>query len=251
MVRSSPPRSSSAFRCSTSISRSCRDGAARRHVERAILAGDPRDRCVDHDARTNTRYRSCASPTANRDWRADSGAGCAATLATLGATALVEVLANSELLENPTPQAGEATYAEKLTKETFHLKPAESVALAARTVRLGGAYFFVDGKRIAVMRASTCQVEHAVEAGRRSLRRIAVSCSSAAMGGWCWTRFVLRAPRRWMRARGGGDFASSGSRGANPEVSDLGLVPMTDRDAGAPEELTFELRPRFFLGRLW
>ncbi|HWD96204.1 MAG TPA: methionyl-tRNA formyltransferase [Acidimicrobiales bacterium] len=76
-------------------------------------------------------------------------------LATLGAQALVEVLASPELLAHPTPQAGEATYAEKLTKETFHLEPTMSVALASRTVRLGGAFFFAGGKRIAVVRAAT------------------------------------------------------------------------------------------------
>jgi methionyl-tRNA formyltransferase len=76
-------------------------------------------------------------------------------LAILGAQALVEVLASPELLAHPTPQAGEATYAEKLTKETFHLEPTMSVALASRTVRLGGAFFFAGSKRIAVVRAAT------------------------------------------------------------------------------------------------
>ncbi|HEV7958982.1 MAG TPA: hypothetical protein VGP11_05935, partial [Acidimicrobiales bacterium] len=72
-------------------------------------------------------------------------------LSELGASALVEVLASPELLTHPWPQVGEATYAEKLTKETFHLEPSMTVALASRIVRLGGAHMFVDGKRIAVM----------------------------------------------------------------------------------------------------
>jgi methionyl-tRNA formyltransferase len=123
-------------------------------VERAILAGDREtgvsimtlepsldtgpvhlERRVEIDEKTAAQLRS--------------------ELAVLGADALVEVLSNSELLAHPTPQVGEATYAEKLTKETFHLEPAMSIALASRTVRLGGAYFFIDGKRIAVVRATT------------------------------------------------------------------------------------------------
>jgi methionyl-tRNA formyltransferase len=102
-------------------------------------------------------------------------------LATLGAEALIEVLANTELLSHPIPQVGEATYAEKLTKETFHLEPAMSRALAARTVRLGGAYFFVDGKRIAVVHATP--YEGSVEPGvaRTDERGVVLGCSDGGL----------------------------------------------------------------------
>jgi methionyl-tRNA formyltransferase len=122
-------------------------------VERALLAGDREtgvsimtlepsldtgpvhlERRIEIDEKTAAQLRS--------------------ELAVLGAEALVEVLADSELLAHPTPQVGEATYAEKLTKETFHLEPAMSVALASRTVRLGSAFCFVDAKRIAVVHAT-------------------------------------------------------------------------------------------------
>jgi methionyl-tRNA formyltransferase len=149
-------------------------------VERAILAGDREtgvsimtlepsldtgpvhlERRVEIDEKTAAQLRS--------------------ELAVLGADALVEVLSNSELLAHPTPQVGEATYAEKLTKETFHLEPAMSIALASRTVRLGGAYFFVDGKRIAVVRAST--YEGSVEPGviEAHERSVVLGCSDGGL----------------------------------------------------------------------
>ena len=74
-----------------------------------------------------------------------------------------------------TPQTGEATYAEKLTKETFHLvaldadrcSPSAPCAWAARTS-------FVDGKRIAVERASSvtrATVARRGDSARRRARR--------------------------------------------------------------------------------
>jgi methionyl-tRNA formyltransferase len=74
-------------------------------------------------------------------------------LASLGAQALVDVLATPDLLDHPTPQSGEATYAEKITADTLHLLPVMSSDLAWRTVRLGRAYFFLGAKRIRVLAA--------------------------------------------------------------------------------------------------
>jgi methionyl-tRNA formyltransferase len=74
-------------------------------------------------------------------------------LAELGANALLEVLASKELLAHPSAQVGEATYAEKLTKEAFHLVPTASAELVLRTVRLGGAYLFTGDKRLSVLKA--------------------------------------------------------------------------------------------------
>lgn len=75
-------------------------------------------------------------------------------LAHLGADALVEVLDSASLLAYPTAQAGEATYAPKVTKETFHLTPVMSCALLLRTVRLGRAFTFVEGRRLLVESAT-------------------------------------------------------------------------------------------------
>jgi methionyl-tRNA formyltransferase len=125
-------------------------------VERAILAGDS-----ETGVSIMTLDPSLDTGPVHVERRVEIDEKTAAQLrnelATLGAEALVEVLADSGLLASPKPQVGEATYAEKLTKETFHLQPAMSVALASRTVRVGGAYFFVSRKRIAVVRASTCE----------------------------------------------------------------------------------------------
>jgi methionyl-tRNA formyltransferase len=63
------------------------------------------------------------------------------------------VLASPELLDHPTAQTGESTYAEKLSAETFRLAPTMTVDLAWRTVRLGRAFFFLGAKRIGALEA--------------------------------------------------------------------------------------------------
>jgi methionyl-tRNA formyltransferase len=122
-------------------------------VEHAILAGD-RETGVS----IMTLELSLDTGPVHLEHRVEVGEKTAAELrgelALVGAAALVEVLSRPELLANPSPQVGEPTYAEKLAKETFHLEPLMSVALASRTVRLGGAYFFVSGKRIVVVKST-------------------------------------------------------------------------------------------------
>jgi methionyl-tRNA formyltransferase len=89
-------------------------------------------------------------------------------LAHVGASALIEVLASPELLAHPQPQVGHVTYAEKIAKETLHLSPEASTESALRTIRLGGAYLFVGGKRVVVMSARLSH-DH-VPQGRIALR---------------------------------------------------------------------------------
>jgi methionyl-tRNA formyltransferase len=74
-------------------------------------------------------------------------------LAQLGASSLLEVLASPELLDHPTIQQGVTTYAEKLTKETFHLVPTMAQDELLRTVRLERAFTFLNGRRLLVSRA--------------------------------------------------------------------------------------------------
>lgn len=75
-------------------------------------------------------------------------------LSLVGAEALVEVLGSPSLLANATAQTGEVLYAAKLSKEDFHLTPAMSSELVIRTVRLGRAFTFVDGRRLLVEEAT-------------------------------------------------------------------------------------------------
>jgi methionyl-tRNA formyltransferase len=119
-------------------------------VERAILAGDEETgvgiMSLEETLDTGPLH-------AERRTRVDLKTATQLTeeLARLGAEALVEVLASRELLEHPTPQVGEATYAEKLTKETFHLDPRMPAVLLERTVRLGRAFTFINGRRLKVL----------------------------------------------------------------------------------------------------
>jgi methionyl-tRNA formyltransferase len=78
-------------------------------------------------------------------------------LARLGAQTLVDVLASSDLLDHPTAQSGESTYAEKLSSDTFRLSPAMARDLAWRTIRLDHAFFFRGTKRIAALEARPTQ----------------------------------------------------------------------------------------------
>jgi methionyl-tRNA formyltransferase len=131
-------------------------------VQRAILAGDEEtgvaiislERSLDTGPVHLERRVRVEEKSANE---------LTSELAVVGATALIEVLATPELLGHPRVQDGEVTYAEKLTKETFHLTPVMTTSLALRTVRLGGAYLVVADKRLGV--ASAHPVDDALEPG--------------------------------------------------------------------------------------
>ncbi|MGC1238771.1 MAG: methionyl-tRNA formyltransferase [Acidimicrobiales bacterium] len=121
-------------------------------VQRAVLAGD-----VETGVAIISLEASLDTGPVHLERRIpvgdDSAEDLTRRLAVLGAGALVEVLASPDLLDHPTPQSGETTYAEKLSAETFRLHPAMSSDLAWRTVRLGHAYFSFGPKRIGVVAA--------------------------------------------------------------------------------------------------
>ncbi len=118
-------------------------------VERAILAGD-----AQTGVSVMTLEAGLDTGPVHLERRVDVGDKTATQLtdelARVGARALVEVLASKELLAHPRPQVGEATYAQKLTAETFHLDPSMSQSLVLRTVRLGRAFALVEGRRLRV-----------------------------------------------------------------------------------------------------
>jgi methionyl-tRNA formyltransferase len=128
-------------------------------VERAILAGDEQTGiCVmslEAGLDTGPVYLE-----RRVDVDEKTAAQLTDELADLGARALVEVLASPALIEHPRPQVGEATYAAKLTTETFHLDPSMARSLALRTIRLGRAFTLVERKRVRIdgARASDVQV---------------------------------------------------------------------------------------------
>lgn len=137
-------------------------------VERAILAGDAETgvsiMSLDVDLDTGPVHLERRVAIGDK------------TLATLldelsevGARALSEVLASPELLSQPRAQEGEVTYAEKLSKDDFHLVPAMSPEQLLRLVRLGQAFTFVGGRRVLVERAARYDGEH-VGAGTIALR---------------------------------------------------------------------------------
>ena len=127
-------------------------------VERAILAGDLETGVclmrIDEGLDTGGVY-ACASAAIGSK---ETAGELHARLTDLGSRLLVEHL--PRVLETePIPQHGEATYAEKLSVEEFHIdgfRPAEELA---RLVRAGnprpGAWMIVDGRRVKVWRART------------------------------------------------------------------------------------------------
>jgi methionyl-tRNA formyltransferase len=121
-------------------------------VERAILAGDETTgvSVMSLEATLDTGPVHLARSLAVGDKRASE---LTSELAQLGAQALLQVLASPSMLDHPSPQRGEATYAEKLTSETYHLVPSMEQSTLLRTVRLERAFVFVNGRRLRVLRA--------------------------------------------------------------------------------------------------
>ena len=122
-------------------------------VERAILAGD-----VETGVGIISLETTLDTGPLHAERRTEIGEKTAsvltAELAEMGAQLIVEVLASSELLNNPRPQVGESTYAAKLTAETFHLTPALTTEQARRVVALERAFIKVGARRVKVLGAT-------------------------------------------------------------------------------------------------
>jgi methionyl-tRNA formyltransferase len=118
-------------------------------VERAILAGDQ-----ETGVSVMTLEVELDTGPVHLERRVDvddkSLAQLLSELSLVGAEALVEVLGSPTLLANATVQLGEVTYAQKLTKEDFHVTPAMTNEQVLRTVRLGRAFTFVHGRRLLI-----------------------------------------------------------------------------------------------------
>jgi methionyl-tRNA formyltransferase len=121
-------------------------------VERAILAGDEETGvCI----MTLEEGLDTGPVHLERRVRVDDKTAAQLTeeLAVIGAEALVDVLDSAALLANPVQQLGTATYASKLTSDTFHLQPSMTSLEVLRVVRLGRAFAMVHDRRLGVRRA--------------------------------------------------------------------------------------------------
>lgn len=142
-------------------------------VERAILAVDPETGVsvmrIDAGLDTGPVYRTVRTPIGDTE----TGGELTDRLVTLGTPALLEVLAGLPDLE-PEEQQGDATYAEKLNVEEFHLDPSHPAARLVRVVRAGnprpGAWLVANGKRVKVLRAHAIPGDAPAGAARSELR---------------------------------------------------------------------------------
>jgi methionyl-tRNA formyltransferase len=76
-------------------------------------------------------------------------------LVQVGSDMLVEALAGGvSSLPEPRPQVGEATMAEKISKEDLHLDFGQNAEVVQRVVRLGQAWTTFRGRRLRVLQAS-------------------------------------------------------------------------------------------------
>jgi len=126
-------------------------------VERAILAGDTETgvdiMAVDIELDTGDIFAEARTIIGSKTSEA-----LTSELSELGADLLVTTLASAEGLQNPTPQRGEPTYAEKLSKSDFFVSPSADAAFCERQVRLGRAFTFVEGKRLRLLAAMASPV---------------------------------------------------------------------------------------------
>ncbi len=133
-------------------------------VERAILAGDR-----ETGVAIMTLEESLDTGPVHLERRVPIGDATLSELlgrlATLGAQALVEVLADPLLLANPVAQSGEPTYAAKLDSEAFHVVPSMSVEECLRVIRLERAWALVNGSRVRLVAAHGAPGQLMVESG--------------------------------------------------------------------------------------
>ena len=117
-------------------------------VERALLAGDELTGvCLMEVAEgldTGGVYAVREVPIG----RSTTADGLRAELVAAGTDLLVEELTRG--LSAPTPQVGEATYAEKIDPREYEIDWAQPTARIDRLVRLGGAWTTFRGKRLKV-----------------------------------------------------------------------------------------------------
>jgi methionyl-tRNA formyltransferase len=137
-------------------------------VERALLAGDTETGVclMQLEAGLDTGPVYATERVAIGD--NETAGELRARLVEVGTRLLVEELPSIGTTD-PVPQAGEPTYADKLSVEEFELDPDGSAADLARIVRAGnprpGAWMRVGGRRVKVWRARSESAPAGVEPG--------------------------------------------------------------------------------------
>ena len=130
-------------------------------VERALLAGDEETGvCVmgiEPELDTGPVYLRSHTSIGHK-----SSAELLSELAEMGAEAMSEVLSRFTEIA-PTPQVGEATYADKLVAQDFVIEPHMSAIQAERVIRLGRTRIHVGPLTVKIHRATVR--EGGVEAG--------------------------------------------------------------------------------------
>jgi len=166
-------------------------------VERAILAGD-----TETGVGIMSLEETLDTGPVHAEVRLPIGEKTASELTTLlahrGAELLVSVLASPERLQHARAQKGVATYAEKLSSETFHLTPTMSSDEALRVVRLERAWCHIAGKRLRVLSAHTG--EGGDDAAPGSLVSFGPHVGLAAADGVLWLDRVQSEGGRPMEA---------------------------------------------------
>jgi len=125
-------------------------------VERALLAGDEETGVCIMQLEAGLDTGPVYATRRTRIEPDETAGELRSRLVSLGTELLVETLPGIPGAM-PTPQAGKATYAEKLSVDEFHLDPRLPATDLARVVRAAnprpGAWFVVDGHRVKVWRA--------------------------------------------------------------------------------------------------
>ena len=137
-------------------------------VERAILAGDAETgvsiMTLEADLDTGPVHLERRVTVADK-----ALAALLEELAIVGAESLIDVLGSPELLARPRAQAGEVTYATKLSKEDFRLTSSIPAEQLLRIIRLGQAFTAIGGRRLRVESAVAYEGD-AAAAGSVSIR---------------------------------------------------------------------------------
>ncbi len=140
-------------------------------VERAILAGDPETGVclmeLASEIDTGAVYRRASTPIGP----GETAGELRARLVDLGVELLTEALASG--FGSPTPQAGEATHASKISTAELKIDWTEPAERIQRLIRVGGAWTMFRGRRLKIHAARLVPPGEPVSPGIMAGTRVA------------------------------------------------------------------------------